>query len=239
MDLPLSSILEAMNWALKNINRFPTIPDLRLHIEGDPNDHAETAWRTLCNLGQVGAEHTIVFTDPVFGQTVIDCWGRWSNVIYDFKHTEGPAIAWELKKPFILKYLTNYQHRQQLVGPTTLPGKPHDYTRHIYTYTVTGGTYEQTAVETRRIPTDPAQPGDEPTVEPTDHPFYQKLLEYQKQNETRLREAYAPAAQHRAQLSPEAFEAKRQAMLASLRRMAAREEAARQPGTAAKEEVDA
>jgi hypothetical protein len=40
-------VISAIMWAMGNMNRFPTIADLRIQIEGSDEDHANKAWDAL------------------------------------------------------------------------------------------------------------------------------------------------------------------------------------------------
>jgi hypothetical protein len=139
-------------------------------------DHAERAWKTLLALLYKGQESTLVFTDPVFGQTVVDVWQSWPKTYWEFTHTEGHAIEWSLKKPFLLAFQRNWERRDKLTGPITLVGRPLDWTREAHTYTVTGSVIEQTSVETRALPSDP-QPGERPIAELLKEEPYKSMFE--------------------------------------------------------------
>jgi hypothetical protein len=174
------------------------VAELLRYIEGDPQDHAEKAWRTLLALLHKGPEMTIVFTDPVFGQTVVDVWKWWAKVVHDFRRIDSQTAEFSLKKPFILAFQRNWDRRDKLKGPITMAGLPQDYTREVYTYTVTGSTIAQTSVEIRPDPY-ARKPGDGEYQDLTKDPQYQALLQKLGKGSRRY-DAYDPAvpgSQHR------------------------------------------
>jgi hypothetical protein len=126
-DFPLSIVLDAMEWSRRNIKFFPMISDLRLHIEGTPDDHANQAWAALASLIRVvEPDCTVIIEDPVMAKVMHQMWhGSWIYGIKEFRKLEGDFARNEVKKVFLISYLEHYKHRDQYgKEPTVVEGQP-------------------------------------------------------------------------------------------------------------------
>ena len=150
-DFPLSQVLEAIAWARKNLNHFPSIPELRTCIEGDPEVHAEDAWRAIRTLMAVDARDSLIIPDAVMAKTMQDLWHGWPHICSDVGNIDSSFDMANAQKSFKRAYLENWKRRDSLPANVRFRGTVeyeadrgslyfHDE-RSIYikTYTLTNG----------------------------------------------------------------------------------------------------
>jgi hypothetical protein len=77
IEFPAEQVLTAIDWARQNMNRFPMIADLRIHIEGSDEAHANQAWNALFKMLYTHPSSSFTIADLVFARTIQDSWRDW------------------------------------------------------------------------------------------------------------------------------------------------------------------
>jgi len=120
------------------MNRFPTIADLRIQIEGSDEDHANGAWDALMRLVYGGPTSSVVLYDVVMAQTLMTKWRDWPNTCKAIARITDDFGKADAKRAFKLSYIQHYKDRnrlrQELSCPTTLPGGPHPNEKTLAEY---------------------------------------------------------------------------------------------------------
>jgi hypothetical protein len=121
-EFSLSQVLEAMTWARKNLNHFPSIPELRINIEGEPEANADRAWASLRNSVFIGRNETLIVHDRVLAQTIVTVWYDWPKACHTIGQAEVPYEMEEIRKTFKRAYLQAWKHRDGLPSDVRLKG---------------------------------------------------------------------------------------------------------------------
>ena len=128
-DLPLSQVIEAITWARKNLQRFATIADLRIQVEGSDEDHANKAWDALMHLLHAGPHNRVTLSDPIMALTILRTWRTWPETCSFFQRPVDEFARTATKRAFKIAYTENYKNRERIRRETTSPAEMHT-TRH-------------------------------------------------------------------------------------------------------------
>jgi hypothetical protein len=94
-DLPVESVIGAMNAAVKVCTFMPMPAELRKIAVGDDEDQAEQAWMAVrSTMRSVGAYASVVTVDAALGEAVLAVFGSWPEAC----HLDLSPEMWSSKR---------------------------------------------------------------------------------------------------------------------------------------------